>query len=44
MFNVQNLFDKRYAVDVNKDTAGTRTSFTLGMPRTFMGYVSSYKF
>lgn len=43
MFNVQNLFDKRYAVDVSKDAAGSRTSFTPGMPRTLMGYVS-YKF
>ncbi|MCC6916029.1 TonB-dependent receptor [Nitrosomonas sp.] len=42
-FNVQNLFDKRYAVDVNKDASGSRISFTPGMPRTFMGYVS-YKF
>lgn len=42
-FNVQNLFDKRYAVDVNKDASGSRVSFTPGMPRTFMGYVS-YKF
>lgn len=42
-FNVQNLFDKRYAVDVNKDASGSRISFTPGMPRTFMGYLA-YKF
>lgn len=30
-FNVQNLFDKRYAVDVNKDASGSRVSFTPGM-------------
>lgn len=43
MLNIQNLFDKRYAVDVSKDASGARMSFTPGMPRTFMGYVS-YKF
>lgn len=43
LFNIENLFDKRYAVDVSKDATGSRINFTPGIPRTFIGYVS-YKF
>lgn len=33
--NIENLFDKRYAVEVKKDTPGTRT-YAAGQPRTFV--------
>lgn len=33
--NVENLFDRRYAIEAKKDTRGTRT-FAAGQPRTFV--------
>lgn len=33
--NVENLFDKRYAIEAKKDTRGTRT-YSAGQPRTFV--------
>jgi len=37
--NIENLFDKHYAVEAKKDTRGTR-SYSAGQPRTF---VASYR-
>ena len=37
--NVENVFDKKYAVEVKKDTGGDRT-YSAGQPRTF---VASYR-